>query len=94
MTKILQQLLALAVLALVAFILFNIGLALVVVFLVVGAIAALWLGIKFYFIRKELIKAVREHEDTRFYSEMRGKASSDNQVIEGEFVEVDETRKP
>lgn len=88
---IIRNLFALVVFVCLAVLLLYIGAALLLVALVVGAIAAVWYGIKFYFIRKELTAALREHEETRFHHATRQQADTEGAVIEGEFVEIGES---
>lgn len=90
-----KNLVALLVFFCLAALLIYVGVALFLVALGVGLVAAVWYAVKFHFIRKELVQAVREHQDTRFHHGVRrDRAEEDVTVIEGEFVEVDrEDRK-
>lgn len=84
-----RNLLSLLLFFCVAALLLYVGVAIFLVALVVGAIAAVWYGIKFYFIRKELKEVIHEYEDTRFHSATRRNDAVEGEVIDGDFVEVE-----
>lgn len=78
----------------VAFVMLYIGIAVVAVVLVVGLIAAAWYGWKFYFIRRELERTVREHQQARPASQQRRQQRPDEgEVIDAEYYEVDKDQK-
>lgn len=78
----------------VAALLLYVGAAVFLVALVVGLIAAIWYGIKFHFIRKELTETLREHQNTRFHGSIHRDAGEEQgTVIEGEFIEVEEAEE-
>lgn len=87
--QLLKNIVALVIFFCVAALLLYVGVALLLVALVVGMVAAVWYAIKFYFIRKELVNTMREHQDTRFHQSVRRDSQDEGTIIEGEFTEVD-----
>lgn len=93
--KLLQNLIALIVFVCLGAVIIYIGAHILLAVLLVVAIAYAWYGVKFWFLRKEIQKTVREHQGMNFHDALR--RSRDQQqggpIIEGEFEEVDEKGK-
>ncbi|MCH2546952.1 MAG: hypothetical protein MK052_05030 [Alphaproteobacteria bacterium] len=93
--KILQNILSLVIFVCVAALLIYIGVYIAVAVIVVAAIAFAWYGVKFYFLRKEIEKAMREHQGENFSDALRstraGQQEDNGPVIDGEFEEVDDS---
>lgn len=88
-----KNLFALIVFFCVAALLLYVGVAVLLVALAVGAVAAVWYAVKFYFIRRELVQTMREHQNTRFHSAVRrDRKEEQGDVIDGEFVELDDEK--
>lgn len=92
--QLIKNIFALLIFFCIAALLLYVGVALFLVALGVGLVAAVWYAVKFYFIRKELVQTIREHENTRsHHSVRRDRTEEDATIIEGEFVEVEEDGK-
>lgn len=89
--KLLQNLFALAVFFFLAIGLIYVGVYILLAVLIVSAAAFAWFGVKFYFLRKEIDRAVHEHQTARHSGMSYGaKVERDAQgpVIDGEYEEI------
>lgn len=93
--KLLQNLIALFFFVCLAALIIYIGAYVLLLLLVVGVVAYAWYAVKFWFLRKEIQEAVREHQGTSFHDALR--RAQDEQtggpVIDGEFEEINEEEK-
>ena len=96
--RLLQNAIALVVFVCVAALLIYVGVYILLAVLIVGAVAFAWYGVKFYFLRKEIQKALHEHQSTGYSDAFRtGSTPADDSngpVIDGDFEEVDDNKKP
>lgn len=93
MLQFLKQVAALVVLAAIAIVMLYVGFAMLVVFLCVGLLAAIWFSFKFYRIRSELHSALREHAETQMH-QSHTKKNDGSEIIEVDYIEVEkETEK-
>lgn len=92
--KLLQNLFALAVFFFLAIGLIYVGVYILLAVLIVSAAAFAWFGVKFYFLRKEIDRAVQEQQSTRYSGMSYRKVEPEQQgpIIEGEYEEVDKKR--
>lgn len=94
--RFLQNVIALVVFVCVAALLIYVGVYILLAVLIVGAVAFAWYGVKFYFLRKEIQKALHEHQSTSYSDAFRNDSTSategDGPVIDGEFEEVDDKK--
>lgn len=94
--KLLQNLFALAVLFFLAIgLIYVIGHILIAV-LIVAAAAFAWFGVKFYFLRKEIDRAVQEHQSARHPGmSYKGRMEQEPQgpVIDGEYEELKDKKR-
>lgn len=93
--KLLQNLFALAVFFFLAIGLIYVGVYILLAVLIVSAAAFAWFGVKFYFLRKEIDRAVQEHQAARHPGMSYGRKmeqETQGPIIEGEYEEVDKKR--
>lgn len=88
MLDLLKGLFTLTVIGFILYGLLLIGIALLPVILLIVGVAFILFFIKFYRIRKDLEKAMREHKETSFHDAMRRDESGD--IIEVEYYEVND----
>lgn len=95
--NILQNIIALVIFFCVAAVLIYVGVYILLAVLIVVAAAFAWYSVKFWFLRKEIEKTLKEHQGMTFSEALRRQQQADEPVdgtvIEGEFEEIEEERK-
>lgn len=92
--RLLQNIIALLVFFCLAAALIYVGVYILLAVVIVTAIAFVWYGVKFYFLRKEIESVIRERQGHSFSDAMR--QARDQQeggtIIDGEFEDITEQK--
>lgn len=95
MANILKQLLGLVILGCLFIVLVQIGIAVFLVALAIAAIAAIWFTIRVIVLRKDIKSTLHEYNSMKYSDAFRNDSGErmdviDGEVIEAEYVEIDE----
>lgn len=93
MMNLLKQIVAIIMLGCLIVALLYIGVAIVLVALGVGAVAAIWFAIRFYFIRRDIKTVLHEYHTTTSYADALRQRQPDAEP-QGEIIEVEYTEVP